>query len=267
MRKKIAYDIIGALTLVVVGGWFALCWAAGMIGNAQTVADFMKSDSVSHTAVIWFSHQPWEVPFFLAFFLIILLVGARISADRALIHDLTLANTEIAQLRTRPKIQLAVNVSADALDIDYHNSDLFSKLHIFPNGSSERSIYVKITNIGDGFISDCVLKLKSLSPLILDGALVVFSSSTPLIPNQYKFVLIATFFETVVFLNGEEEKVTIRQPYGGGFFAGHIKIDAPTREQPLTLIMEAYASECKSCERAFKLWVDRPSRKLNFERA
>jgi hypothetical protein len=168
-----------------------------------------------------------------------------------------------AQLESQTDHQ---NTQHRAIEIEFKPIEPFLRKRRFPAGNSRFEAYVKIGNIGNGFISELVTSITEIRP---EPASYIYTTLHPeerLQKGEHKYVLVAGFNELP--LNDGQtlynELVTFAFATGG--YAGRpATIKPPPQHAPALITIEAAALECAPERKQFKMWVDENRRLLMAE--
>jgi hypothetical protein len=152
----------------------------------------------------------------------------------------------------------AENTNHQAISIDFEPIQPFLRRTVLPTGNARFECYIRIKNIGNGFLSECVVSITSIVPQPRPdrSAHTVLTPISSLSKGEHKFVLVAGFNEARVSPHQEiyNELVTFAFA-SGGVFPGFTTIKPPAEDNPSIITVEVCALECKTETRRFKIWV------------
>ena len=132
------------------------------------------------------------------------------------------------------------NTKAEALVVNYEDSANYNVFSADANGARTRWLSIKITNQGDGFLTDCTIYIASVSPSPPDWNRRIISPASALMVGQHKFATVVFYAESklpgpdigdvVVLCESPSMVLKTRQ-------TNHIP--APNSEMPAILTIEA----------------------------
>jgi hypothetical protein len=182
---------------------------------------------------------------------IIAIVAVRLILAPFWIHQeqLTTIADLRAQLETEPARQNSLH---HAIAIEFQPTEPFMRRTVYA-GDARCEVYVKITNAGNGFISECVTSLTKIEPTPTNNIYSVLAALNSLAKGEHRYVQVAGFSE--IAQTGGNDSVTFAFATGPFFSGGFTTIGPPSAAAPAVITIEAKALECRLERKQFKLWV------------
>ena len=147
------------------------------------------------------------------------------------------------------------NTIYNAIEISFYPVEPFTRLTKFSAGNARFELYVKIKNIGDGFLSECLVSVSDISPMPQGYNHGILRLVGTLAKGEHSYVLIAGFNEIPTQPTGPFNDLITFAFATGGFFAGWVTIKAPSNDNAVLITIEAKALECGSQQKKFRMWV------------
>jgi hypothetical protein len=260
MLKRLLALVAGLFIVCVTTAWAAIKFMLELWGHIDAATALDAKGGYLEKGVNWLFSTPNWMPG--AAVAAVIIIWALLAWNLLSRRD----DPPAVSHANQRAVELKPNTEAAALDISSGVGDKYDNLQIFENGIARRTALLKLQNCGNGLLSDCRVFVRTTSPVIADRS-IVLKPSIPLVPGQYVFFPVATFLENPGNLAAGTSLVTICEQYGGGWAPEPITVEAPSREKPLLLSIEAIATECAPIQARYRLWVDQPSRRLRMEPA
>jgi hypothetical protein len=154
------------------------------------------------------------------------------------------------------------------LKIELGHDERYDRIESFQeSGVVRRTLHFSVRNDSLRDIADCRIKLTKSMPGLMRGSApcpmpVFFREDFDLAATQSKFIALASFAERPGNTDALHRNNVVIQAAVGGAFAGWTVFQAPARDAPARLILEASAPDAASRETHISLWVEQPSRRL-----
>lgn len=187
----------------------------------------------------------------IAFMVTALIVGGRLMLAPYWLHQ-ELQATIAEQRALLETDTVSQNSLHHAVQIEFQQTEPFMRRKVFSAGNARFEVYVKITNAGNGFLSECVTSIVDIMPRPATDIYTILSPLTTLAKGEHRYVLVAGFNE-VKGTNGQRvynDLVTFAFATGG-----FTTLEPPTADAPAIITVEAKALECRTERKQFKLWV------------
>ncbi len=171
-------------------------------------------------------------------------------------NEILTNNLEIENLRRQNKEAINTpNTEYNAIEISFESIEPFTRLTRFSEGNARFELYVKVKNIGNGFISECLVSISDIRPVPEGYKHGILRLVGTLSKGEHAFVLIAGFNEIPTHPTGPFNDLISFAFATGGLFAGWVTIKAPLEDDAALITIEAKALECGTKHEKFKMWV------------
>lgn len=148
------------------------------------------------------------------------------------------------------------NTLHHALKIEFEQVEPFMRRTVFPTGTARYEVYVRITNAGNGFLSECSVSVPRITKT-KDDTYNILGIDQSLARGEHRYVLVAGFNDDIMGTQVIYNKVVTFAFASGGIGVSHgfTTIDPPTASDPAIVTIEVKALECQTERKDFKLWV------------
>ena len=160
------------------------------------------------------------------------------------------------------------NTLADAIQISYEEREPYRSTSLLPDGVRRFEFSVQVTNVGNGFLTECAVWVKSISiaPNAWEARLI--HPATSLRQGEYKFVRIVFFDEGRQLGKWEVDAVMLSKEYtaraiGSNRHVLPIGVD----ELPVVVTIEVMARECRAAQAHFRIYAEQGPRRIRMEPA
>jgi hypothetical protein len=163
-----------------------------------------------------------------------------------------------AQSSVKSAQRVHPNTQADALKIDIGAGDLMD-FETLTTGATRSVLYLQLTNVGDGFLTDCSVSITHAHPPLSDLPRIL-APADRLFAGEHKRIPIAHYFSGTHQDGKGPPLFRFPQILGGGAFAGMLADVPAPRDTPLLITLEATGRRCSSKSVRLKLSVDEADR-------
>lgn len=170
-----------------------------------------------------------------------------------------IADTAAEQAAVRP------NSLAEAIRIEFQTSDpKCLRRTVFPAGNARFEVYVKIENRGDGFLTECDVRIVKIVPETEGSHTILPPSPFRLGRGEHQYLYVAGFNEEDQHTGQAVFNTLVAFAPCAPPYNSQATLPPPSLDAPAFITMEAKALECGRHSKQFKLWVGE-NRRLQME--
>lgn len=177
--------------------------------------------------------------------------------------------TEIGTLKTQNDVlekqvtdKFQVNTQQIALEIIVGSGPDFIKFERLSPIQTRCELFVLITNIGNGLLSDFIVQVTETQPPIGNLPRTAALANT-LLPGEPRRVKVATYFNSTTKDGTGAPLLRFAEYYHGGYghnFFRFDPVDLPRAESPLLFTVKAKARQCNAAEARMRFFVENGGR-------
>lgn len=166
----------------------------------------------------------------------------------------------IAGLQGQSTAGLRANIKRDAIKVLVGQGPDFEAVETFPNGVSTRFISIGVRNVGDGYLSECALRIVDASPAREGFKPFSAFSGVTLLPGEPKYARVFRFHEAGELNQPPHNAIMLCEPWTGGFFRRDINIPSFGRDGATIISLKATARGSAPAEAHCRVWIDQDRR-------
>lgn len=193
------------------------------------------------------------------------IVLALVAAKLWFAREISTLKTTIDSLKTRNGIlekqvtdKFQVNTQQIALEIVVGSGPDFIEFERLSPFQTRCELFVLITNIGNGLLSDFIVQVTETQPPIGNLPRTAALANT-LLPGEPRRVKVATYFNSTTNDGNGAPLLRFAEYYHGGYGHNFFRFDPvglPRAESPLLFTVKAKARQCNAAEARMRFFVE-----------